>query len=310
MLKYAIILLSNSATSFCYAENHSEDKTLIPLDTLQKAILWSMKENLRIQFVYPDFELPKEYIELINTIDHANIKHLSDADVIVLNGLNEAKAFSQEGKTVVLRLSEDELYGSISTLKDLMRISSHLSLILKDSGVVKKEEFAKYKSFLVELKEVFDKLVVEGIAPQINVLTDRLVLDKMNNCNAGVESITIAPNGFFYICPSFYFDDANDSAGNLNDGINIKNPHLFAITHAPICKNCDAYHCRRCVWLNRKKTLEVNTPSHEQCVMAHLERNASKELLDKIRQYGDFLPEKDIPEIDYLDPFDKIVNHI
>lgn len=309
MLKYAIILLSNSATSFCYADNRTEDKTLIPLETLREAILWSMKENLRIQFVYPDFELPDEYTEVINTIDHADIKHISNADVIVIDGINEAKQFSQEGKTVVLRLCEEELYDSINTLKDLMRITSHLSIILKEFGVVKKEDLAKYKSFLASLKEVFEQLVIDGIAPQINVLTDRLVLDKMNNCNAGVESITIAPNGSFYICPSFYFDDANDSVGNLNSGINIKNPQLFAFSHAPICKNCDAYHCRRCVWLNRKRTLEVNTPSHEQCVMSHLERNASREVLEKIRQYGDFLPEKEIAEIDYLDPFDKIVNH-
>ncbi len=310
MLKYVIILLSNSATSFCYAENHSKDKNLIPLDTLKEAILWSMKENLRIQFVYPDFELPNEYKKVINTIDHADIKHLSNADVIVLNGINEAREFSKDSKTVVLRLNEDELYNSTETLGNLMRISSHLSIILKDCGVVKTEDQTKYKSFLNSIKNLFKQLVIDGVAPQINILTDRLVLDSMNNCNAGVESITIAPNGSFYICPSFYFDDANDSVGNLRDGINIKNPQLFALSHAPICKKCDAYHCRRCVWLNKKKTLEVNTPSHEQCVMAHLERNTSKELLYQIRQYGDFLPNKEIAKIDYLDPFDKIVNHI
>jgi len=51
--------------------------------------------------------------------------------------------------------------------------------------------------------------------------------------------------------------------------------------------------------------LEVNTPSHEQCVVAHLERNASQNLLTSIRKHGVFLPEMQIKEIDYLDPFDK-----
>ena len=308
MLKYAIILLSNSATSFCYAENKSEDTSLMPLDTLRDVILWCMKENLRIQFVYPDFELPKEYKDVIDTIDHADIKHLSDADVIVINGISEARTFSSEGKSIVLRLSDEELFNNLDTLKNLMRMSSHLSIILKDNGIIKREDFPKYKLFLEGLKDTFEQLVIDGIAPQINILTDRLVLDKMNNCNAGVESITIAPNGSFYICPSFYFEDTNDSVGNLQDGLNIKNPQLLALSHAPICKICDAYHCRRCVWLNKKTTLEVNTPSREQCVMAHLERNASKELLEKIRKYGDFLSDKEIAKIDYLDPFDKIVN--
>ena len=39
--------------------------------------------------------------------------------------------------------------------------------------------------------------------------------------------------------------------------------------------------------------------------MAHLERNASRELLNSIRQHGTFLPDQEeIQEITYLDPFD------
>jgi hypothetical protein len=58
--------------------------------------------------------------------------------------------------------------------------------------------------------------------------------------------------------------------------------------------------------MNRKTTLEVNTPSHEQCVVAHIERNASMILLKNIRKHGEFLPDfEDIKEIDYLDPFEK-----
>lgn len=57
--------------------------------------------------------------------------------------------------------------------------------------------------------------------------------------------------------------------------------------------------------MNRKTTLEVNTPSHEQCVVAHLERNASRKLLIDIRKHGKFMSaSEDIKEIDYLDPFD------
>jgi CXXX repeat peptide maturase len=71
------------------------------------------------------------------------------------------------------------------------------------------------------------------------------------------------------------------------------------------CRRCDAYQCRRCIWLNRKLTREVNTPSHEQCVVAHLERNASRILLANIRKANpNFLAETKIEEIDYLDPFE------
>ena len=92
--------------------------------------------------------------------------------------------------------------------------------------------------------------------------------------------------------------------GDLNTGLDIKNPQLYKLSHAPLCRQCDAYQCKRCIWLNRKTTLEVNTPSHEQCVMTHLERNASRDLLTNIRKHGQFMPEVDIKEISYLDPFD------
>ncbi len=140
-----------------------------------------------------------------------------------------------------------------------------------------------------------------------------MMLSKMNNCNAGFENITLAPDGKFYVCPAFYLaSDEEDyglgkskfSIGNLNEGLDIKNPQLYKLSHAPICRNCDAYQCKRCIWLNRKTTFEVNTPSHEQCVVSHLERNASRELLHNIRKHGEFLSNIDIKEIKYLDPFD------
>ena len=150
------------------------------------------------------------------------------------------------------------------------------------------------------------RIYVDGKTPQLNVLTDRMMLKEMNNCGAGDTNITLAPNGKFYVCPAFYYEDEADSIGDLEHGLDIKNKQLYRLDHAPICRHCDAWQCKRCIWLNRKTTLEVNTPSHEQCVLAHLERNASRDLLNNIRKYGTFLPEQEeIKEIDYLDPFDK-----
>ena len=121
----------------------------------------------------------------------------------------------------------------------------------------------------------------------------------MNNCNAGIESITLAPNGNLYLCPGFYYDD-EESVGNLDDGINIKNQQLLRLDHAPLCRICDAYQCKRCIWLNKKTTIEVNTPSHEQCVMAHLERNQSRLLLTELQEHGLYDNKQEIKEISYV----------
>ena len=134
-------------------------------------------------------------------------------------------------------------------------------------------------------------------------MTDRILLDKMNNCEAGLENITIAPNGKFYLCPAFYYENPKNSVGNLNEGLQIKNKQLLKLDHAPLCRKCDAYHCNRCLWLNQQTTWDINTPSHEQCVVSHLERNASKRLLEQLQSIGLF-SDKSITEITYLDPFD------
>lgn len=186
-----------------------------------------------------------------------------------------------------------------------------LNVVIADVETFKDKDIPLYKEFLNKLSMAAELSFSKGKKVQCNLLTDRMVLDKMNNCGAGDTTITLAPDGKFYICPAFYLTDEVDALGRLNysigdlqNGMNIKNSQLYKLDYAPLCRQCDAYQCKRCIWLNRKMTYEVNTPSHEQCVMGHLERNASRNLLQNIRKYGTFLSGRDIREINYLDPFD------
>ena len=197
------------------------------------------------------------------------------------------------------------MFTHVDALMEMVDKTSRLNIVLSDVDTISDDDFSIYKSVLEKLSKKIEQMYIAGKSPQLNVLTDRMMLKEMNSCGAGNTTITLAPNGKFYVCPGFYSDDGSDSIGDLENGLNIKNKQLYQLDHAAICCHCDAYQCRRCIWLNRKTTLEVNTPSHEQCVLAHLERNASRELLQNIRMHGTFLPEqKDIDEINYLDPFD------
>ena len=314
MLQYLIILLDDTSTSYCHYENNRREAKLIPLDTLRQGIRFAMVENLMIQFVYPDYELPQEYKDEIETIDHSKIvsslcedKPLVDeADVVVFHdwtGLNYY-AFDND-KAYVLRTSKADLFDRYQFLKGVLPKVARLNVVITDVETFGDADFETYKQVLATLSAEVERLYVEGKSPQLNLLTDRMMLSAMNNCNAGWENITLAPDGKFYVCPAFYHEQVYD-IGALEEGLDIKNPQLYRLDHAPICRHCDAYQCKRCIWLNRKTTLEVNTPSHEQCVVAHLERNASRELLTNIRKHGTFLPEQEeIKNIDYLDPFDK-----
>lgn len=323
MLQYLIIQLDDTATSYCHYENGKTEQRLIAPDDLKAGILFAMKENLMIQFVYPDYELPQEYKDIIDSIDHSDIVSSScedtslreKADVVVFNGWEMIGRYAlRDDMVCVLRTTKTELLEKYQSLFPVLAAVTRLNVVITDMDTFVEEDFEAYRKVLASLSEEIEKLYAAGRSPQCNLLTDRMMLDKMNNCNAGWENVTLAPDGRFYVCPAFYLagdeeefglGKAKYAVGDLLSGPDIRNPQLYRLDHAPLCRNCDAYQCRRCVWLNRKTTLEVNTPGHEQCVVAHLERNASRELLANIRRHGTFLPEKnEIKEIDYLDPFD------
>lgn len=309
MLKYLIVQLDDTSPSFCHYHNSRQNRRLIPIDNLRKALVWAMKENLMVQFVYPDYSLPKEYLELIDTVDHIDIEHDNqDADVSVFTG-TESFVILKEKKypNVVLRLSKSELFNYVDDILTILKNQPSLNIVITDIESFNDEDFDVYKRVLEELAQtVIDKLKINATT-NLNLLTNRLLLDAMNNCNAGDDSITIAPDGNFYICPAFYLEGM-DNVGNPIDGVSIPNQRLYKLDYAPICKTCDAYQCKRCTWLNQKLTGEVNTPGREQCIIAHLERNASRELLEIIKTSGMIKTDKLIPEIDYLDPFEKITH--
>ena len=308
MLQYLVILLDDTSTSYCHYEVNKKERRLISLDHLRQGIRFGMVENLMIQFVYPDYALPQDYLDVIDTIDHSNIKPMAvldnDTDIVVLDSW-DYDASKLKDAVVVLRTGWKQLNENHGMLKDLLAVVQRLNVVITDVERMTDSDREQYKTVLASLGKEMEQLYVDGKSPQLNLLTDRMMLTAMNNCNAGDTTITLAPNGKFYTCPAFYYENEDDSVGDVENGLDIKNKQLYQLDHAPICRKCDAWQCRRCIWLNRKTTLEVNTPSHEQCVAAHLERNASRQLMLSLRSKGTFLPDKEeIKELTYLDPFE------
>ena len=340
MLQYLVILLDDTSVAYCHADNPLKERNLIPLETLKKAILFGMKQNLMIQYVFPDYALPKEYAEVIESIDNVKIYPVgckpvtgiedeSEANVIVANNVDffvpkkDVAAISETEMTTmklatVVRLPFSEMLKQKDEIAKLFASGARINLCITDVEQFTDEQIEAYKQVLKEWNAALLDLYKQGQSPQFNLLTDRMMLEKMHNCEAGVNNITLAPNGKFYLCPAFYYDEqtkvdnqlnhhqptSDNAVGDLEKGLDIPNPQLLKLDHAPLCRNCDAYQCRRCLWLNRKLTWDLNTPSHQQCVMAHIERNASHYLLNDIRKIGEFMPQIDIKEINYLDPFE------
>ena len=325
MLQYLVILLDDTSVAYCHADNPLKERHLMPIETLKKGILFGMKQNLMIQYVFPDHGLPKEYAEVIESIDNVKIYPMGrkpvtgiandgETDVEVAHAVPE----KVEARNLVLRLTFSEMLKQKDGIAKLFKSGARVNLCITDVEQFTDEQIETYKQVLNEWNAALLDLYKQGLSPQFNLLTDRMQLEKMHNCEAGVSNITLAPNGKFYLCPAFYYDEqmkvfnqlnhhnpsSDNSVGDLERVLDIPNPQLLQLDHAPLCCNCDAYQCRRCIWLNRKLTWDNNTPSHQQCVMVHVERNASRDLLYNIRKVGEFMPNIDIKEIDYLDPFE------
>lgn len=309
MVKYLIVLLDDTCTSFCHYKSINGKRNLISLDVLKKAVHFAMKENLLIQYIYPDYELPESYNDVIDDMNHVNIvPACSDlpAEAVVIDGFNDFNRISfslHSGVSYILRTELKSFMTQWEILIPKLEQITRLNIVYTDVCEFNDQDSSKYAEVLSQLAEHLTELAMKGYYPQVNILTDRILLSKMNNCNAGVENVTLAPDGQFYVCPGFYYDKLG-SIGSLSEGLKISNSQLYKIEYAPICRICDSYHCKRCIWLNKRTTLEVNTPSHEQCVISHVERNASREYM---LSFEGRKRTNDIPEIDYLDPFDELI---
>lgn len=322
MLQYLIIQLCDTSTSFCHYTNDKTKAKLISLSNLKLGIKFAMKQNLMIQFLYPDYDIPEEYKTVINSIDHSDIVASTcenetlreNADIVIFSDWTALEYYKfRKDSIYALRTSKDDLFDRYLWLKPIISKVYRLNIIITDIENFTTEDFNRYKQILHVLSNQLADVFNNNDSVQLNLLTDRIILNKMNNCNAGFSHLTLAPNGLLYICPAFYADKKTHQSkypeydfclGEMCNDIHIPNESLYKLENSPLCRTCDAFQCRRCIWLNKKTTLEVNTPSHEQCVISHLERNCSKELLESIRKQHDSLSDIEIPPIDYLDPFD------
>ena len=309
MMEYLVILLDDTAPSYCAYTVPPRERRLISTEAQKAGITFALKENLRVQFVCPDYALPPEYRALMETVEHSRIQTADCAErgteVAVFNGWDNLEGYPYAPETAyILRTGKEEFFRQYPQIAGILERVARLNVIITDIETFGEEDFSRYAAALRILSGSVLTLFLQGKRPQLNLLTDRLMLEEMNNCNAGWKNITLAPDGRFYICPAFYYENEPKCVGSLKTGLHIGDACLYRPDYAPICRRCDAYHCRRCIWQNKKTTLEVNIPSREQCITAHIEREAARCLLDELHKHGLFANREEIKELSYPDPLD------
>ncbi|MCE1164150.1 MAG: CXXX repeat peptide maturase [Bacteroidetes bacterium] len=319
MLKYLIIILNDASVSFCHYESAKTGKKeagMISYDNLNKAVAFALKNNLKVNFLYPRFRPGKKYEKLIEDVEHVKIVPrklggvYSDAITVLEAGdlRKENKVTGTEN--IILRLSSPELKILPAAVKEIARKGGRINLVIKDVENFGDSKISEYRKLLAEISGLLIKKSGENSIPEVNFLTDRLMLESMNNCDAGITHLTVAPDGRLYLCPAFYYESGENSIGEIRNEINIKNRQLLELKYSPVCRICDAYQCRRCVFLNWKLTGELNTPSRQQCRMSHAEREASGNMLEELKKKN-FKGAKgiEIKKLGYDDPFEIAVKN-
>lgn len=315
MFKYLFVLLEDDSKSFCYYQNdlyNSKEKKSISNDLLKKVIAYSNEHNLYLNLLIGQKKLTVNQDKLINTTQH--IKYISlklenvyNNDILIIDNKDIHQISSllkSANRIIILRLEKNNINNLNSIILSLFKKFKRLNLILPDIEEYTRDDIDQYEKQLNELIPSVISEYKKGNKIEINFLSDRLFLNKFNNCKAGIDHITIAPNGKFYICPGFYYNNENDYIGDIENGITNLDNKILYFDNAPACSTCDSYHCKQCVFLNRETFLEINTPSfYQQCAIAHIDREATKKIYLECKDIDPFDKITPINERIYTDPF-------
>ena len=127
-----------------------------------------------------------------------------------INKTQMSNLSKNKNRNIILRLDKKSINDLNTIILSLFNKFKRLNLVLLDMEEYTKDDINKYEKQLNELISVIISEYKKGNDFEINFLTDRLLLNKFNNCKAGIDHITIAPNGKFYTCPGFYYNNEND----------------------------------------------------------------------------------------------------
>ncbi|MCX7920903.1 MAG: radical SAM peptide maturase, CXXX-repeat target family [Clostridia bacterium] len=300
--KYLQFITSDDITPHCTYRNWRNTNNVMSREVVTKGLEFAYKNGFTTVF------LGNAGVNSVNGFSIVNAKdsNLTENSIAVCD--NDSKLPSGLEGNCILLICKENLHEMNRLIKEIYPSAGRINVILEDIEKWSNADIEVYTAQVEDLKKFIVDTYKEGNPLEVSVLTDRLNLKAMCNCDAGNNTFALAPNGKIYMCPAFYFDNTDSHVGDLESGIYIKNKQLLEVENAPLCSVCDAYHCKRCKYLNKKLTGEINIPSKMQCIISHIERNKSRELQQELIKENFISDKCNIEEIHYLDPLDKILN--
>ncbi|MEG0051347.1 MAG: radical SAM peptide maturase, CXXX-repeat target family [Terrisporobacter sp.] len=303
--KYLQFIVDSNMKPHCRYENwHGIDEKMSN-DIFTKGIDFSKENNFVPIILGENKKLNSDdYLKFINGTEFKN----SSTEIPIfyneyLEKINICKINGDISILIINKVSINSIYDSV---KLLLNNFIRVNIVIKDEEKWDEADVDKYKQELKKISTLIIEKLKNNLETEVNVLTDRLSLRNMSNCDCGEETFTLAPNGRIYMCPAFYYNDVNSNIGDLKDGIHIKNKYLLKLKEAPICSQCDAYQCNRCKFLNIMTTGEISIPPKNKCLISHIEREESRVLQEQLVELKLLKTDNVIPKLYYSDPLEKI----
>ena len=306
--KYLQFITSDTITPHCNYRNWSNGISEMSDTIIEKGLTFAEKNGYIPVFLgkigsQTQLKNKNETILVIN----GNSNETNTGFVIPVFDNTISSNASKNNANSILLINRSSISNIFILSQNLFKKVMRVNIILEEIDLWSDQDMKVYEDQLDKLVNLVFESYSNEEPFEINVLSDIMMLNSINDCGAGVTTLSLAPNGKFYLCPAFYFDNPENYIGNLQEGVNIKNSYLLSVEKSPICNSCDVYNCRRCKFLNKKRTNEINTPSRIQCIISHIERNKARELqIALINGLGKEFPNV-ISKINYLDPLDKLL---
>lgn len=295
--RFMQIITADNIIPHCCYKNTKETNNMMSKETFIKALKFCKNKGFEPVILGDGF-----YDNENKTFLHIGTK---EYDNIIVHDNTVNDNISENNILLISKPNINSLYDMVCKFLNNVK-TQRINIILMSLDEWSENTIRDYKKQLELISQkLFEQFLISKPA-DINVLTDIFQNIKINDCGSGANSFAVAPNGKIYVCPAFYFNDIDEAIGDLENGVTNEMKNLMHIENSKICCDCDAYQCKRCLYLNKKMTSEINTPPKIQCMVSHTERNVSRELELKLIKENLIDPSNFISRINYMDPLDKI----
>lgn len=310
--QHILVMLERGAVPFCSFENPLFHSRTDPewIDAAFLAAFLRRMQDIAPTFVLGKSKPPPALAELI--APHAKIVPLALASaypdaIVVISEMDAIETLPDDTeRNLILRVAHPR--GLSARIEALIGKFRRLGIHFTAIPQLTEADLAEYEDELELIAKRLARRYRDCETMEINILSDRMMLNRMRNCGAGVDHLALAPDGKLYLCPAFYCEGEGHAVGMFDPekGFAAEPVRAAELARAPLCSRCDAFHCKRCIFLNARTTQEMNVPSWQQCRMAHAEREAARKLLNSLCDLEPFARMPRIPELNHRDPLERL----